>query len=317
MANYSEDQGELLRQVRIALRDEDFPRAIHYLEQTVRLAHDNGDTSAEGRHLGNLALIYYRMQQPEKALRHFNRALVCAREQEDILTEGGLLGNIGNILREFERYSEAVRHLKQALAIANEIGDLRGQGIWLSNLGLVYDDTQESKQAVRCHRQAVEIARHLRDHRGLAARLKNLGKSELTAGNPGKALAALEEAAPLYEKLGEADEMAVTLGIIADVHGELTRTAEDEAAVQHHAAQAIEYYSNALDAAHHLGHVGLEAQLLRGIGTVLGNIGRYDRAIAYFQAAQELFQALGHTQSVEALQTNIETAARYRDQVAE
>ncbi|NJL94543.1 MAG: hypothetical protein HC915_12885 [Anaerolineae bacterium] len=48
---------ELLRQVRLALQGNRYEDAITYLKQTVDLAHKAGDLGAEGRHLGNLALI--------------------------------------------------------------------------------------------------------------------------------------------------------------------------------------------------------------------------------------------------------------------
>src|SRR4051812_33151716 len=99
---------EVLRQVRLALQNGDYPTAIQGLEQAAQSARASGDRAAEGRHLGNLGLIYHRLGMPDEALACFERALEAARAENDRLTEDGLLGNVGNILREIGRYDEAI-----------------------------------------------------------------------------------------------------------------------------------------------------------------------------------------------------------------
>ncbi|MBL8156560.1 MAG: tetratricopeptide repeat protein, partial [Anaerolineae bacterium] len=77
--------------------------AIQGLLQAASLARAAKDAAAEGRHLGNVALTYHRMKQPEEALNYFREALRLARLENDRLTEDGILGNMGNILREMGR----------------------------------------------------------------------------------------------------------------------------------------------------------------------------------------------------------------------
>src|ERR1044071_1635780 len=127
---------QALQQVRQALQNENYEQAINGLLQSTELARAMHDPAAEGRHLGNLALIYYRTKQPDLALQCFERALTLARAENDPVHEDGVLGNMGSIVREMGRYDEAITCLNQALLIAQEIGDTRGRGIWLSNLGL-------------------------------------------------------------------------------------------------------------------------------------------------------------------------------------
>jgi len=57
-----------LQQVRQALQNEDYEQAISGLLQSTELARIMNDPAAEGRHLGNLALIYYRTKRPDLAL---------------------------------------------------------------------------------------------------------------------------------------------------------------------------------------------------------------------------------------------------------
>jgi tetratricopeptide (TPR) repeat protein len=114
------DPGQLQRQLRVALQSGNYEEAILCLEQAASTAHEAKDRAAEGRHLGNLALIYNRLQRPGDALYYFEQALALARADNDRITEDGLLGNMGNILRELQRFDEAIDHLNQALLIAQE-----------------------------------------------------------------------------------------------------------------------------------------------------------------------------------------------------
>ncbi|MFN8372745.1 MAG: tetratricopeptide repeat protein [Anaerolineae bacterium] len=296
------EAAQLLRQVRLALQNQDYPLAISCLEQAADIARSLGDTSAEGRHLGNLALIYYRLGQPEKALEYFEMALARARAEHDRVTEDGLLGNMGNILRELGRYEDALSYLDNALIIAQEIGDVRGRGLWLGNLGLVYDDLKQPAKAVELHGQAAQIARQLEDHRGLVTRLGNLGTSALAMTDYQTALKAFQETVTLCAELGDVAALMNRLSTVGDIQYEiaqLTPNRQDQFVALN---LALESYKQALDAASTLGdgtghspdQVRLnQAKLLRVIGIVLLDLGQKNRAAECFDVAKRFFGLLG------------------------
>ncbi len=308
------DQGQLLRQVRVALQRQDYPEAIRCLKLAAKLARDAGDLSTEGRHLGNLALIYYRTGEHDLALKYFDRALARARAEEDRVTEDGLLGNMGNILRELRRYDEAIEYLNQALLISQEIGDVRGRGIWLGNLGLVYDDLGQPQQAIALHEQSVFVARQLHDQRGLASRLGNLGNSLLATGDSTTALKVFHESAGIYHDLGDKREWALRLGIIGNIYSELGRQSPSEFEAKFVFDLALDSYKQTLELARELGDSLSEAELLSSLGNVYGNLGNYDLAIEHFHAAYQLFASLGLYDRLDHLQNNINLALAYRDQ---
>ena len=308
------DQGQLLRQVRLALQNQDYPEAIVGLELAAKLAHEAGDLSTEGRHLGNLALIYHKIGHPDTALQYFERALQGARAEDDRVTEDGLLGNMGNILRELRRFDEAIDYLNQALLIAQEIGDVRGRGIWLGNLGLVYDDMNRAAEAVPLHEQSVFVARQLRDQRGLASRLGNLGNSHVASGDFTTALKCFHEAVGVYRDLGDKREWALRLGIIGNIYSELGRQSPSDFEAKLCFDLALDAYQQTLELARELADGVSEAELLSSLGNVHGNMGHYDKAIEYFQSAYQLFANLGLADRLEHLQNNINLALSFRDQ---
>jgi tetratricopeptide (TPR) repeat protein len=282
------DQAQLLRQVRLALEDENLTAAIDALKQVATLARQQGDRAAEGRHLGNLALLYYRAGRPEQALQYFERALASARSDGDHATESGLLGNMGNILRELGRYEEAIRYLNEALMLAQQIGDLRGRGIWLGNLGLVYDDLRNTRQAVELHTQSVGVARALHDQRGLVTRLSNLGNSQAAGGDVEGALRSYAEVEAISRQMGT---MHATAHVIGDLYAQLARGSQGETA-RGYFEQALRYYGERLNLAYEDGDEVRQGLMLYRIGGVLYEMGDADGALRHLRAARDIFTDL-------------------------
>ncbi len=312
----TETATELLRAARVAIQQQDFPSAIQALEKLVQVAHAAGDSPAEMRHLGSLALLYNRLGMSEEALAHLETALQLAQTHNDRVTEGGLLGNTGNILRELGRHDEAIARLNQALVVAQEIGDVRGRGIWLSNLALVYDDVERPDQAHPLHIESVRIARDLRDKRGLAQRLGNLGNNLMSMGQILQALEHLQEAASLYRQLGDHPALTLWLAVLGNIYAELGSAASGEARKTNYFVQALASYREALRLSRSLSDAVTEANILRGMGNVYGNLGDYTEAISNFVAAMRLYEDLGLTDQLPMLQEYIDLAKALRDQSA-
>lgn len=301
----------LQRRLRLALQQDNVAEAIICLRDTIVLVQASGDRSAEGRHLGNLALLYYRAGQVDDSLRCFEEALTVVQEVGDRITEEGLLGNMGNILREVGQYEAAITYLNQALLIAQELGDMRGRGIWLSNLGLVYDDLAESDQAVTYHQQSVAIAREIHDQRGLASRLHKLGNSFYAACRYEQAQVYFFESLTLYGILGDMAglrEMLVQLGF---VHQWLAAETL-EAASSEHQRKAVGYLRQAQSIAQESGDVQTTAEISVLLGDALGNNGDYAGAYAEFAHAYHLFMTLGLKDALIPVRQRLEQADALR-----
>lgn len=308
------DQVALMRQVRMALQNENFKDAIEGLKQAVALAQAAGDRAAEGRHLGNLALIYYRAKHPDHALHYFELALIIARAENDRLTEDGILGNMGNILREVGRHEEAVEFLNQALLISQEIGDVRGRGIWLSNLGIVFNEVGRHQEAIDVHKESVAVARTMHDQRGLVTRLSNLGNSYMSANQSSEALKCFHEVVAVYKALGDKQEAALRMGIIGNIYSDLGRAAPSEFEARFYYDLARDAYLDTLMQAQQLGDRVGEGDLLVSLGNVYGNMGDYNQAINHFTAAYQVFEGLGLNERLPFLQESLQLADKLRAQ---
>ncbi len=304
------DALQLQRRLRVALQNDDHEAAIACLHEAVELAHSTGDRATEGRHLGNLALIYNRLGYPEEALKAFERALALVRADGDRVTEDGLLGNMGNILRELGRHQEAQEYLNAALHIAGEIGDVRGRGIWLSNLGLVYDDLGQPQRAIEYHSQSIGVARQLRDQRGLAARLRKLSDSFLAAGNAVEALKCLGEALTIYTAIGDQQEMLAGLIAGGNIHLNLGQQSAVPQTAPVYFQNALDYYRHAVGLARALNDHMTEARLLTHSAEVLVAMGSYAEAQAQLRAAHTLYGTLGSAEGQAAVEQILSQMAK-------
>jgi tetratricopeptide (TPR) repeat protein len=305
------EQTKLLRQVRLALQHNDFTLAIQSLNQVIALAEEKDDWGAVARHLGNLALAYYRSGDPQRSVESFARGIQLARRENDKLTENGLLGNMGNVLREMGHLDEAMQYLNQALYIAEELNDVRGRGIWLSHLGLVYDDLKQASQAYELHAQSVDVARQLQDAPNLASRLGNMGNSLVALQQLEEALQHFQEAVDLYTELGRKEDSALRLGIMGNIYATLGRNTSPNPIAFQHFANALEKYQASATVARELSDYITEAELLRSMGNVLVEIGRYSDALDYFNAANFYFTQLNLPHKVQQLQQTLEALRRY------
>ncbi|MFN8529358.1 MAG: tetratricopeptide repeat protein [Anaerolineae bacterium] len=306
------DQGQLLRQVRLALQSENYQTAIYWLEQAINAAVLEGDVSAAGRHKGNLALIYYRLGQREKALECFQQALASARDESDRATEEGLLGNIGNIMREVGRHGEALSYLRQALKMSDEIDDVRGRGIWLSNLGLVYDDLERPEDAIPFHEQAIAIARDIQDMRGLAARLGNLGNSYVTKGDLLIALTYFAESAGIYRKIADHHALAQRLGVMGNLQAKIGRAAADEATKMDHLRRALGLYEETLALARGFKDASSEAELLRAMGGIAADMYDDNAAVEYWRSAGKIYRQMGQNEQTHVIASMLSGLRRSR-----
>jgi tetratricopeptide (TPR) repeat protein len=305
------DQGNLLRRVRQALQQENFPDAIDALREAIAVAQQTGDQAAQGRHLGNLALIYNRLQQPDEAIRCLEQALALARADKDRLTESGILGNMGNILREMGEYEQALSALSQAVEQAEATGDVRGKGIWYSNIGLTYDDLRYWVEAIRFHKEAVTIARQLNDQRSLNTRLEHLARSYLAAEQATEAIKCLHETVAIRRSLQELAEASYQLGWIGSIYAELGLKSSSDFEADFYYNLAQDTYESALLTARDSGNAVAMAEIHTYLGSLYGNRGQYPAAYDHFRAAYDLFASLNHTDQMTYAAEGMRLAEQY------
>lgn len=161
--------------------------------------------------LAGIHIVILRLSAIQKVT-WFEGGLRAARLLGDTSAEGKHLGNLGGAYINLGRYSEAIRCLEQDLALCRLAGNRKGEGQALGSLGVAYSDSGDHNKAIECHSNALIIDRDLGNQRAIAEDLGNLGvvHKELHEYETARGLQeeALTIARAIGDQLGEACALA-------------------------------------------------------------------------------------------------------------
>jgi tetratricopeptide (TPR) repeat protein len=102
-----------------------FPEALQYLQEAVKIYRELGYAQGESKALGNLGNVYYSGGDYLKAIEYFQQRLAIAQQLQDRRSEGQTLGHLGNAYRHLEDYAKALEYQQQSLIVSREIKDRR------------------------------------------------------------------------------------------------------------------------------------------------------------------------------------------------
>ncbi|MFX1412117.1 MAG: tetratricopeptide repeat protein, partial [Promethearchaeota archaeon] len=98
--------------------------------------------------------LYYRLAQPDEALRVGEVGLKLAKQAEDIDVESSFLNNNGLIYLDKGDPKRALDNYERAL----ELGTLEGNSMTLNNIGMVYKSQRDYQKAILWLKKALEAA---------------------------------------------------------------------------------------------------------------------------------------------------------------
>lgn len=176
---------------------------VSWLEAALAAARQLKDRASEGRHSGNLGIVYADLGETRRAVEFYEQALIVLRGMGERLNEGTILGRLGNAYAELGETSRAIEFHEQYLAIAREVGDRRGEGSALGGLGNAYEDLGETHRAVEFHEQRLAIGREIGDRRGEGNALGNLGNAYAALGETQRAIEFYEQQLTIVREIGD------------------------------------------------------------------------------------------------------------------
>ena len=136
----------------------DYPMAISYYEQSLKIAHELGDRRGEGVILGNLGASHTIFGNYRRAIDYKERALKTARVIGDQKVEGTSLGNLGNVYVNLGDSRRAIDYIERALKISRVNGDRKGEGTKLPLIETpdAWVTTAEGEDLAQAARSAAE-----------------------------------------------------------------------------------------------------------------------------------------------------------------
>lgn len=208
---------------------------------------------------GTLSVIRLQQSEKEAALALAETAVNLARELDDPITLCLCLNNLSYVLSYNNALEEAIASAEESAALARQIAYPHGVLSATNMLGVYYEQTGEIEKAEAVFRALVDRCRETATRSRLAQAVNNLGALHKKRGELDKALPLLQEAASLYEAVGQthyATTVQVMLGEVALAQGDVDQ-ASRLCWQALRAAQEIEMSALTLDV------LALHADLLR------------------------------------------------------
>ncbi len=241
----------------------------------------DSDEATHGRTLSNRALLYAELGETEQALLDFGQALPIFRRLKLRRLEGATLNHLGRTYLELGELDRARTYLEQALPLRQAAGDSRGAANTWRGLGQTYGRQGEWDKAFGAYAEALTLSRQVADRRGEATLLGFLGRAHAEVGSLPRALLELERAVELQRELGDRRQMAQALLELGKA--------------QHQANEperALELLGQALDIFRSLRDRAEEVRTLEATARVERGRGRPEEALAATKAAVELLEDL-------------------------
>jgi tetratricopeptide (TPR) repeat protein len=177
--------------------------AIRFLEQSLEIRREIGDSRGEAQAANNLADAYERLGRTEEAVDLLCRALELNREVGYRFGEGIAMGNLGSTLLDLGRAEEAIDCLLQARSVFTETDYEYGVGYVLHTLGRCYMSLRRDAEALDYLQQALASHRATGNRPRQAATMKSLGTVQSRLGLTAQARESWAQAAAIFDDLGD------------------------------------------------------------------------------------------------------------------
>ena len=163
--------------------DNSFEKATHYYEENLLLSRQIDDKASEGRALGQLGNVNYRVGNWRKAIDYHTARLKIAQKLKDLSGERRALANLANAYAGDGRLDLAIDFYTRALQIARRTKEYEAEAQACWSLAAAHDLLDNHSLALDFQKRHLSLAEKLGDKFGQAKSSLNL--------------------APMYQKLGQ------------------------------------------------------------------------------------------------------------------
>ncbi len=275
----------------------DYGEAIAAVRSGLAEVEATGDDRLLAEYLYLLGRLQWSLADHAASIETHLRQLEVARRAGDPLLLSKAQTGLGLTLESFGEPVRAGAHLDEALQWAEQAGDLQQLAIVHNSQGNHYLGRGELDRATTHHQRALALRRELGSVRGIADSLNNLALIAHAQGESASALARLDEARVIYERL---DLKRYVANVHRRIGGILRETG--------HFAEARQHLETGLQAGLTLGSAEVLAHLYDELARTHEALEDWPAALRYERLRAE---ATERAHSSEARQRVAELNARY------
>ncbi len=257
--------------------------ALRIGEIGLNLAELQGNVELKSSFLNNNGLIYLDKGDPKKALEFYESSLELGGPEGSSMT----LNNIGMVYKSQRDFQNAIHWLKKALEVSESSQKITEKITILNNIGLTYYAERKYQDAFEYYDKALELNQSLGDL-GIKSRLlSNIGSIYFSEKDYESALDKFQEALRISEELGDLNGITVRLNNIASIYSE-----------QGKKELALTFYEKALEKVEVLGDLAKKAVYLTNIALLYSEIDSKDKAVKLFDEALPIDKLLNDMERV-------------------
>ncbi|MCX6246768.1 MAG: tetratricopeptide repeat protein [Bacteroidetes bacterium] len=192
----------------------DYPKALEYYLQSLKISEESGDKPDIARALNRLGLIYQSLIDYPKALGYYHRSLQVARETGDKMAMQQVMIDIGEVCQKQNDFPKALDYFNQALKINQAIGNKTGCAAALNTIGYVYRRQRDFSKAQYYCNEAVKYYEAAGNKLAMAAELEDIGDLYRQLAEYPKALGYLFKALQIQKELNDKRSISYNYGVI-------------------------------------------------------------------------------------------------------
>ena len=281
-----------------------YQEAITSYEQSLKIARDWSEPSAESNVLSNIAVVYYSKGDYNKALELTQESISIGKKIDDLSGLGYALSTLGTINYSRGRYLNALAAHQEALNISRDIDTKPLEAVVLREMALVYREQGRYSQAENALQKALAINEDIRLLSGKGLNLFDLSSIASNRGDYPLAISLLEESLKIYQDIEARPPQSMVLTETGSVYQAQGRFAE-----------AFETHQAAIAIAQELEDKDDEAIALLALGSTYDQLGQYGQAESSYVQALAVLQEIGSAKyeasTLNRLGVNAEEQLRY------
>lgn len=183
-----------------------YPKTLYYYERALKMDEDSGNKPGVARHLGNMGGVYGEQKNYPEALSCYFRSLTMAQQLKNKGLIARNLGNIGSIYFEQKNYPEALEFFLKSLKIKEELGTKNYIASGLRSIGLLYTATKKYSESEEYLKRALKISEEIGSPDDIRVSHECLSSLYKETKDFSKALEHFEEAMAIKDSLYNKDK---------------------------------------------------------------------------------------------------------------
>jgi len=252
--------------------------------------------------LNQIAVVYWRLGDSEKAVEYLSQALGLSRMIKNNLIQAKFTATMGEIYRELGDLEGAMKAQKEALSLLEGTGNKGERARGLRNMGHILYLQGDTRHGIELLEESAKISDEVGNNAEKVVSISGLGVVHSSLGERQKSFDYHQQALKLAEKM---DIKSAVASQYDNMGGYYYGWEKDEAIKRGYYDEAVKYYKRALEIYRLIGEKDGEGHVLNNLGNVYQKKGDYEKSLENLEGSLRIFEASGKRAKVAAVLDNI------------